>query len=262
MSEMYKIGTVSKLCGVPAHVIRYYEELGLVSSRHINGSSTRYYDPFVFEQLLNIRMLRKLEFSIEEIQQIMSVDSLKRPFETHKVWEKKQKELSDRIIELQNSIKKLEDMKKGDYYWQLCVGKVLTVELPELYFYPQTLGDHSPSDKPGSIMEDVLEGLLPNIRKIALSREARGAFSVEFGFAIEKSELHKLSPEQQLLLKSIPGGEYYVTSAKVDRDCVILPEHAEPLYRTASAEGDSGDGVLMFELGYDGHLLCLLQKSK
>ncbi len=259
MAELYKIGTVSRLCGVPAHVIRYYEELGLIRSQHKTGSSTRYYDPFVFEQLLNIRTLRKLEFSIGEIQNLMSNPESADPFESYRLWTDKQEELLGRISELQAIVNKLEQMKKGDYYWQLCENKVLKVEMPDLYFYAQTYGDHSPALSENGVMDDVLERIVPFIRKIALTRNDSGNdFAVDFGFGIEECELHRLPSEQQKLLRKIPGGSFYVCRAKVDERCIIQADFAAPLYQKAAEEGKRG-GMLLFELGYDGHLLCLLK---
>ena len=259
MSELYKIGAVSKICGVPAHVIRYYEELGLVTSHRIGGSSTRYYDAFIFEQLLNIRTLRKLEFSIEEIQDMMSSPDHLTPSGTYRRWDGKQAELRGRIEELQKILVHLDRMKTADYYWQISGSNVITVDMPELYFFPQTNSDHSPADTEGA-MDDVLDRLLPYIRKLALSGGQGDAFEPAFGFGIERAELELLTSKQRSMLRVLPSGKYYACAAKVDRRCIITEDMALPLYDAARRDG-SQPGMQMFQLGIEGHLLCLLEKK-
>ncbi|MCI8515131.1 MAG: MerR family transcriptional regulator [Lachnospiraceae bacterium] len=43
---LYKIGTIAEVLGMPVHVVRFYEEKGLLKAKHIDGSTTRYFDEY------------------------------------------------------------------------------------------------------------------------------------------------------------------------------------------------------------------------
>lgn len=70
---MLDIGKVSKLSGLPASTLRFYEEKGLIQSVGRNGLR-RTFDPDVIEQLEFIALGRAAGFSLEEIIPMFSVD--------------------------------------------------------------------------------------------------------------------------------------------------------------------------------------------
>lgn len=67
-----KINEVSKLTGVTVRTLHYYDEIGLLKPSEITQSGYRLYDGAALEKLQQILFFRELDFSLEEIGQIMS----------------------------------------------------------------------------------------------------------------------------------------------------------------------------------------------
>lgn len=67
-----KINDVEKLTGLTAKSIRYYESKGLITVRHNEGNGYRCYTDEDVLHLKRIKVLRYLEFSIEEIRRIQA----------------------------------------------------------------------------------------------------------------------------------------------------------------------------------------------
>ena len=67
-----RIGKVSKQTGVAVGALRYYEEIGLLSSkREKNGY--RYYLPSAIKQVQFIKKAQTLGFSLEDIGEVLNV---------------------------------------------------------------------------------------------------------------------------------------------------------------------------------------------
>lgn len=64
------IGNISQKLGISPRTIRYYEELGLIVPRRSDGGFREYSDLEV-EKLHTILRLKKLNLSLEEIQQLI-----------------------------------------------------------------------------------------------------------------------------------------------------------------------------------------------
>ncbi|MCM1988341.1 MerR family transcriptional regulator [Oceanirhabdus seepicola] len=76
---MYKIGEFSKIVKVSKRMLRYYDEKALLKTRKDDTNGYRYYTDNDIELINKIKLLRKYEFSVEEIKSIlkMDLDSLK-----------------------------------------------------------------------------------------------------------------------------------------------------------------------------------------
>ncbi|GGG69002.1 MerR family transcriptional regulator [Paenibacillus radicis (ex Gao et al. 2016)] len=69
---MLSIGEFSKICGVSAKTLRYYDEIGLIHPDEINGDNGyRYYSIGQLEKMLWINRLKAYQFSLEEIGAIL-----------------------------------------------------------------------------------------------------------------------------------------------------------------------------------------------
>ncbi len=75
MQDLIKIGELSKRLNVSTRTLRYYEEIGLISSLRKNGSDYRHYDLKMIAKINQILFLRKLTFSIKEIEELFGEDS-------------------------------------------------------------------------------------------------------------------------------------------------------------------------------------------
>jgi len=65
------IGELSRRSGVAPSAIRYYEELGLVSSRRTTGNQRRYERP-TLRRLAFIRTAQRVGLTLDEIQQALA----------------------------------------------------------------------------------------------------------------------------------------------------------------------------------------------
>lgn len=72
MNELIKIRDVSSKYGISARALRYYEDMGLLSSTRSEDYAYRLYDENAIKRLEQILILRKLNISIKDIQRIFS----------------------------------------------------------------------------------------------------------------------------------------------------------------------------------------------
>ncbi|BFH13218.1 hypothetical protein J6TS7_63070 [Paenibacillus dendritiformis] len=69
---MLSIGEFSKICGVSAKTLRYYDEIGLIQPDEINPENGyRYYSISQLKKMLLINRLKSYSFSLEEIKDIL-----------------------------------------------------------------------------------------------------------------------------------------------------------------------------------------------
>lgn len=67
-----RIGEVAKQASVAVGALRYYEELGLVSS-HRGTNGYRYYDAAAIHQVQFIKKAQALGFSLQDVKEVLSV---------------------------------------------------------------------------------------------------------------------------------------------------------------------------------------------
>lgn len=71
-----KIGEFSKLMQVTVKTLRHYEEIGILKPSEVDKwTGYRYYELGQMQQLENIRHLKEVGFSLEEIREMMGSDS-------------------------------------------------------------------------------------------------------------------------------------------------------------------------------------------
>lgn len=68
-----RIGQLAERSGVSPRTIRYYEQLGLLSSQARAAAGYRYYDDSALERLEKIAGLKGLGLSLEEIAEVASI---------------------------------------------------------------------------------------------------------------------------------------------------------------------------------------------
>ncbi|MCL1848481.1 MAG: MerR family transcriptional regulator [Clostridiales bacterium] len=72
MSKLIKIRDVSSKYDISARTLRYYEDMGLISSTRSDEYAYRLYDEASMKRLEQILILRKLNISVKDIQRIFS----------------------------------------------------------------------------------------------------------------------------------------------------------------------------------------------
>jgi two-component system chemotaxis response regulator CheY len=71
MDELYSIGKLSKLVGLPIGTLRYYDEIGLISPSHVSDESGyRYYAPHQAADFTRVMELKEYGFSLREIKEL------------------------------------------------------------------------------------------------------------------------------------------------------------------------------------------------
>ncbi len=72
MNELIKIRDVSVKYDISARTLRYYEDMGLITSTRSDDYAYRLYDDIAVQRLEQILILRKLNITIKDIQRIFS----------------------------------------------------------------------------------------------------------------------------------------------------------------------------------------------
>ncbi len=72
MNQLIKIRDVSSKYDISSRTLRYYEDMGLITSIRSNDYAYRLYDEIAVKRLEQILILRKLSISIKDIQRIFN----------------------------------------------------------------------------------------------------------------------------------------------------------------------------------------------
>jgi len=75
MSKLIKIRDISSKYDITARTLRYYEDMGLLSSTRSDDYTYRMYDELAIRRLEQILILRKLNISIKDIQRVFNTSS-------------------------------------------------------------------------------------------------------------------------------------------------------------------------------------------
>ncbi len=71
--KSYRIGGVTKLLGISADTLRYYEKIGLLPVINRMASGTRVYYERDLSRLRFIRRAQKMQFSLKEIAELLKM---------------------------------------------------------------------------------------------------------------------------------------------------------------------------------------------
>lgn len=104
---MFQIGELSKHADVPEKTIRYYEEIGLLPPARRSANSYRIYAEVDVERLRFIRSARALDFTLQEIAQILAARDRSEPPCGHVM-----ELLHDHIDEIETRIHELAQLKR------------------------------------------------------------------------------------------------------------------------------------------------------
>ncbi len=70
---MFKIGEVTKLTGMSADTLRYYEKFGLITNIARNAAGIRLYNDKNISHLKFIKRAQHMNFSLDEIKSLLSM---------------------------------------------------------------------------------------------------------------------------------------------------------------------------------------------
>ena len=116
MTELIKIREVSSKYDISARALRYYEDIGLISSTRSGDYAYRLYDKQAIKRLEQILVLRKLNISIKDIQLIFQTNSSEVVLE---VLGKKVKDIDGEVALLQDLrnivLEFIEQIRQADF---------------------------------------------------------------------------------------------------------------------------------------------------
>ncbi|HQO08625.1 MAG TPA: MerR family transcriptional regulator [Clostridiales bacterium] len=127
---MLKIGDFSKLCRTTVKTLRYYDEIGLVTPDLISRENGyRYYKPEKLALVSEIRSLKEMGFSLEEISSVLTG----RPDagELMDILEIKKRSIENSIVREQNSVSQLKKWI-SELKTELEMEKVTIKQLPDI----------------------------------------------------------------------------------------------------------------------------------
>lgn len=157
MEEKYKIGTISKLLGIPIQTLHYFETCGFVTPSKDSKSNYRYYDAWDVNFLLDSRYLRSFEFTNQEIEEMINRDD----FQTlNQRFANRERSLLELIQHYQDILDEVHYEKERIGRYQDYLGVFKPEKSPGLFFNPyRKNNDFKALAKGGSAVPDITQWL-------------------------------------------------------------------------------------------------------
>lgn len=102
---LYKIGEFSMITKVSKRMLRYYDEKGLLKPRKDDENRYRYYTNNDLRIVNKIKLLRKYNFSSDEIKNILEMN----PQDIKIAYQNKIDELNEKAVEYSDIIEEMKD---------------------------------------------------------------------------------------------------------------------------------------------------------
>lgn len=108
----YKINEMAKLAGVSVRTLHHYDKIGLLKPKAVSESGYRFYSEIEIEKLQQILFFKELEFSLNDIKEIINSPDYDRKsvLKTHK---KLLQEKRNRLNEVINTLEKTLNSMEG-----------------------------------------------------------------------------------------------------------------------------------------------------
>lgn len=153
MEEKYKIGTISKLLGIPIQTLHYFEQCGFVTPTKDNKSNYRYYNAWDVNFLMDSRYLRSFEFSNPEIEEMINRDDFQA---MNTRFANQERKLLELIQHYQDVLDELHCEKERIGRHQDYLGIFKTDKSPRVFFNPyRRNNDYVAAGKGGSGVPDI-----------------------------------------------------------------------------------------------------------
>lgn len=112
--ELYTTGELAKLTGVSYKTIRHYYESGLLKPELVGENKYKKFGQAAVEQLQKILMLKYLDFSLEEISEMLEKEEQTEAFAKQAELLRKRKEHLEHVLQAVEEIQHLE----ADNHWE------------------------------------------------------------------------------------------------------------------------------------------------
>lgn len=117
--EYYTAGELAKLTGVSYKTIRHYNKVGLVKPEKYTESGYQQYGMKSVEALQRILMLKYLDFSLDEIQKILSEENITDTFLKQEKMLQAQKEHISQVLKAVKEMQGVEEAQRWDKMLQI-----------------------------------------------------------------------------------------------------------------------------------------------
>ena len=201
----YKISEVSKILNIPIDTIRFYEKIGIITPKKDEKTDYRFFDNWDINYLLEYRKYRQMDFSAEQIRQLIYQADHKTFLD---LYSKQQQKIKKKAVYYhlldQKTSHDLERLKKLNFGFSV-------VSLPKRYcFFHRKNFEYFPSTFFHDIFDSWMESyaLLDNtvmIRKQNLFSE-KNHFEWGFSIGIKESNFLNLPVTEQVEI--LPSGLY------------------------------------------------------
>lgn len=138
MKEYYTIGEMAKLAGVSYKTIRYYVEKGLLVPKDKTEGGYYLFHADVVEKLQRISMLKYLNFSLEEIKQMLEGEDSSETFSKQEELLMAEKEHLEQVIQ---AVRQIQKIPKEEQWEQMVQIIQLTSQKEEIQKQYKTSGN-------------------------------------------------------------------------------------------------------------------------
>lgn len=248
---LMKIGDLSKKLNISSRTLRYYEELGLISSIRDEDSNFRYYPQSSEEILKQILVLRKLDISLKDI--LLIYENQNKDFILKILNEKLKgikvelnnleytKEIIQKIIDYSNKDKLILSDKKNEVFNLEKIEKIITenykIEKEKIFMEELKLKDNNVrliNLKPFKVAYAKAFGVSPellaweilktwikensiedtiNTRYFGFNNPSPSEGSSEYGYEVWRTVEKDYEETEEVKFKEFEGGLYLVTTA-------------------------------------------------
>ncbi|WAA13320.1 MerR family transcriptional regulator [Fervidibacillus halotolerans] len=189
MKKQFRIGEIAKMFSIPQSTLRYYDEIGLFKPKYIDPENNyRFYTTDQFVHLDTIIFLRKIGFTIQQIQFHMKERNVEN---TYQLFQEKLDDVRKEMQLIEMAAKKIEHKLKV-----LEQGMKLTKEKNIVFkTYPKRqvifLYKDEPLDLNNTYFEDVF---MQEIHKGASPHLNEGIFTGDIGLIVDSKSLYQDGP--------------------------------------------------------------------
>lgn len=248
----YKIGSISKLFGIPAETLRYYESLGILEPKKDSESGYRYYTPWEVNTLTLCRIYRSFGFSLTDAQKMLHEDTFEELFARYV---QREAELIETIQHYQKILHLLATQRSVLANAERSVGRFSVEDSPELLFlhhrycYELDLSDLVTRLSPKwidampavSLGFEVLEHTLEKCNS-PFELEAEKYAETRWGFSVPVQAADRFGLKLEFPVRYIPARKSLHTVLITGEKGTLLADFAEKVLAPIRALGAQPNG--------------------
>lgn len=143
-NDKYKIGSISKILGIPVQTLHYYESCGFISPEKAENSGYRYYDAWDINFLLDSKYWQSYGYSTADVEKMINTDSID---DIQTKLENQEQFLMDKLCFYQNLLEQVTKEKNRLSKIPMSLGAYEIKKSPLLLFDSYRIRDYYESSK-------------------------------------------------------------------------------------------------------------------